>query len=193
MSSLNSPAEGSKDSGITAVGDNVEAYNIRRLKHQLTVNIEGVELNFSPGKHNQLRIDIILKLKPVFFDDAELLYVGDTASKMLYLNEELIKRLKFPINKHDKLPDVIYYEEKRNLLFLIEAVTSHGPMTPKRITEIDEALKDLGTPKIYLTAFPDKKTFKQHIHDIAWETEVWISEIPEHMIHFNGTKFLTGI
>ncbi|HFU74876.1 MAG TPA: hypothetical protein ENK66_01385 [Arcobacter sp.] len=26
--------------------------------------------------------------------------------------------------------------------------------------------------------------------DIAWETEVWISQEPDHMIHFNGDKFM---
>ncbi|UUX91993.1 BsuBI/PstI family type II restriction endonuclease [Methanoplanus endosymbiosus] len=185
--------ETSVDDFILNNGRLVDAYNKRRRKHQLTVNTEGVELKFSPGKHNQLQADIIQKLKPEFFSDAELLYVGDTSDKMLYLNEDLIQRLKFPVTKHDKLPDVVYYEEKRNLLFLIEAVTSHGPMTPKRMTEIDEALKDLDSLKIYMTAFPDKKTFKQHISDIAWETEVWISDNPEHMVHFNGPKFLTGI
>ena len=25
---------------------------------------------------------------------------------------------------------------------------------------------------------------------IAWETEVWIAENPDHMIHFDGKKFL---
>ena len=25
---------------------------------------------------------------------------------------------------------------------------------------------------------------------LAWETEVWIAEMPEHMIHLNGDKFL---
>ena len=26
--------------------------------------------------------------------------------------------------------------------------------------------------------------------EIAWETEVWIADQPDHMIHFNGLKFL---
>ncbi|WP_286338729.1 BsuBI/PstI family type II restriction endonuclease [Bacteroides caecimuris] len=26
--------------------------------------------------------------------------------------------------------------------------------------------------------------------DIAWETEVWIAENPDHMIHFNGDRFI---
>jgi len=25
--------------------------------------------------------------------------------------------------------------------------------------------------------------------DIAWETEVWLMDAPDHMIHFNGDKF----
>jgi type II restriction enzyme len=25
--------------------------------------------------------------------------------------------------------------------------------------------------------------------EIAWETEVWIADNPDHMVHFNGDKF----
>ncbi|MCB9295694.1 MAG: hypothetical protein H6559_21600 [Lewinellaceae bacterium] len=25
---------------------------------------------------------------------------------------------------------------------------------------------------------------------MAWETEVWIAEAPDHLIHFDGDKFL---
>lgn len=170
-----------------------EIYNRRRKKHELAVQVDGNVLNFSPGKHNKLQIKIIQMLKPHFFSEAELLYVGDTADKMLYCNEPLIKKIGIPINQHDKLPDVVYYEEKRNLLFLIEAVTSHGPMTPKRVIEIEEALKDLSFLKIYISAFLDFRDFKKHISEIAWETEVWVAENPEHMIHFNGPKFLIGL
>ncbi|MEX1040968.1 MAG: BsuBI/PstI family type II restriction endonuclease [Pirellulaceae bacterium] len=26
--------------------------------------------------------------------------------------------------------------------------------------------------------------------EIVWESEVWIAEFPDHMIHFNGDKFM---
>ena len=26
--------------------------------------------------------------------------------------------------------------------------------------------------------------------DIAWETEVWIADAPDHLVHFDGDKFL---
>ena len=44
--------------------------------------------------------------------------------------------------------------------------------------------------RIYVTAFPDRDLFRQHAADIAWETEVWMADNPDHMIHFNGDKFL---
>lgn len=43
---------------------------------------------------------------------------------------------------------------------------------------------------MYVTAFRDVKTFKKYANNIAWETEVWIAELPSHMIHYNGDKFL---
>jgi hypothetical protein len=39
-----------------------------------------------------------------------------------------------------KLPDVILLDTAKDWLFLIEAVTSHGPMSPKRIHELEEML-----------------------------------------------------
>jgi len=44
--------------------------------------------------------------------------------------------------------------------------------------------------RIYVTAFPNRSSFRKHATDIAWETEVWIADNPDHMIHFDGEKFL---
>ena len=65
-----------------------------------------------------------------------------------------------------------------------------GPMSPKRILEINEMTKDVSSGKIFVTAFPDFKSFKKFSEELAWETEVWISDMPEHMIHLNGDKFM---
>ncbi|MBT3286230.1 MAG: restriction endonuclease, partial [Victivallales bacterium] len=43
---------------------------------------------------------------------------------------------------------------------------------------------------VYVTAFLDRATFRKFAPEIAWETEVWIAEAPDHMVHFNGDKFL---
>ena len=82
------------------------------------------------------------------------------------------------------------FDEERNWLFLIEAVTSHGPVSPKRHLELEEVFSGCGAGRVYVTIFPDFATFKSFLSDIAWETEVRLAEMPSHMVHFNGERFL---
>jgi len=46
------------------------------------------------------------------------------------------------------------------------------------------------TGRVFVTAFPDSKVFKRFVDQLAWETEVWIADNPDHMIHFNGDMFI---
>jgi hypothetical protein len=88
------------------------------------------------------------------------------------------------------MPDCIFYLESRNWLILVESVTSHGPIDSKRKIEL-EKLFDTSLTTIYVTAFPNRQIFTKFTAEIAWETEVWLSDNPSHLIHFNGDKFLT--
>ena len=60
---------------------------------------------------------------------------------------------------------------------------------PRR-RELEAVLENCPIPRVYVSTFPDLKEFKRHAEDIAWETEVWVAEMPDHLIHFNGEKFL---
>jgi len=44
--------------------------------------------------------------------------------------------------------------------------------------------------RLYVTAFLDFMSFKRYAADIVWESEVWVAAFPDHMIHFNGDKFV---
>ncbi|MFA5106589.1 MAG: BsuBI/PstI family type II restriction endonuclease [Candidatus Micrarchaeia archaeon] len=167
-----------------------ESSGWQRAKPAQGVIIDEKEYPLSPGKHNKLQIDIIGNFREIFCKDAEVLYFGDTAKKMLFLNEKKLKEIGLKITKHEILPDIVLLDNAKNRLYLIEAVTSHGPVSKKRQIELTEYFAKVGFKKIFVSAFPDFKEFKRHIDDIAWETEVWIAEMPEHMIHFNGDKFL---
>lgn len=176
---------------IGSVGALSDAYIKKRELAQIPVKIlKDKTLKLSAGKHNQVQAAIVEQFAPRFAGGGILLYLGDTAKKDLYKDEEALKELGIPISKHSKLPDVVIYVREKNWLFLIEAVTSHGPVSPKRIIALEEFLKDCKAGKIYVTAFPDFAEFKKHTTNIAWETEVWIVESPDHMIHFNGDKFM---
>ena len=167
----------------------VELYAAKRTMRKMPVKINGKDFTFSPGKHNELQKAIIEEFAPRFAPNSECLYVGDTTSKDLVKDVEKLRSLGFEITLHDKMPDVVLYSEDKNWLYFVESVTSVGPMEPKRIKEIEEMTASVTAGKIYVTAFLDFKTFKKFSETLAWETEVWISEMPDHMIHLNGDKF----
>ena len=168
----------------------VEKYASKKQMEMMPVKINHEELNFSPGKHNELQKAIIEEFAPRFAPNAECLYVGDTIKKDLIKNVKKLSSLGFEITLHDKMPDVVLYCEDKNWIYFIEAVTSVGPMSPQRIIEIEEMTKEVSAGKIYVTAFPDFSAYKKFSEDLAWETEVWLSELPDHMIHLNGDKFM---
>ena len=77
---------------------------------------------------------------------------------------------------HDKLPDVVLYDAKRKWLFLVEVVTSHGPVSPTRMVDLQSMLAACPAGAVYVSAFPDFGEFRKHMRNIAWETEVWLCD-----------------
>ena len=168
----------------------IELYSAKRDMRKMPVKINGVDFTFSTGKHNQLQKAIIEEFAPRFAPNSECLYVGDTTEKDLVKKVDKLQSLGFEITLHDKMPDVVLYSEENDWIFFIESVTSVGPMEPKRIKEIEDMTTGVTSGKIYVTAFLDFKTFKKFSESLAWETEVWIADMPDHMIHLNGDRFL---
>ena len=148
------------------------------------------KLEFSAGQHNLLQKQIIEEFLPRFAKHCQLLYVGDTADKFLYLEKTELAKLNFFELKHEELPDVIVYNSEKNWLYLIEAVHSSGSINEIRRLELKRLTENCKAEIIFVTAFLTKVEFRKWVTEIAWETEVWIAENPDHLIHFNGDKFL---
>ena len=168
----------------------VDIYASKKKMTMMPVRINGNDFQFSTGRHNELQKAIIEEFAPRFAPDSECLYVGDTIEKDLVKNVDKLKKVGFEITLHDKMPDVILYREDKDWIYFIESITSVGPMDPKRIVEIESMTKDVKAGKIFISAFLDFGTFKKFSDKLAWETEVWIADMPDHMIHLNGDKFL---
>lgn len=161
----------------------------QKNKAMIPVNYNGFKFKLTPGKHNILHKEVLEQFAPRFAGGSELLYVGDTSQKDLKFEREKLNRLGFPMNMHDLLPDIILYDSKKEWLFLIEAVSSVGPMSIDRVNKINKNyIGKAGL--IFVTAFQNWKVYKKFIEQIAWETEIWIAEFPDHMIHMNGDKFM---
>ena len=167
-----------------------DIYASKKQMQKMPVKINNQDFTFSPGKHNQLQKAIIEEFAPRFAPNSECLYVGDTTEKDLVKNVKKLKELGFEITLHDKMPDVVLYREDKDWIYFVESVTSVGPMDPKRIVEIGQMTGKVSAGMIFVTAFHDFKTFKKFSESLAWETEVWIADMPDHMIHLNGDKFL---
>jgi hypothetical protein len=125
-----------------------------------------------------------------FSESCKPVYIGDTDEKWAYFDRDLLKKLGVTIEAHGKMPDVVVYVEKKNWLVLIEAVTSHGPVNPKRRGELKLLFKDCKAGLVFVTAFLDRHAMVKYLGDISWETEVWVADSPTHLIHFNGERFL---
>ena len=150
----------------------------------------GKPIELSLGEHNVLQKALIEEFLARFGSDCSVLYIGDTSNKTLHIELEELKKLNFFELSHDELPDIIAYSKKNNWLYLIEAVHSSGPMSETRVLELKKMLKDCKAELIFVTGFLTRPDFRKWMLDVAWETEVWIADNPDHLVHFNGHKFL---
>lgn len=150
----------------------------------------GKTITLSPGGQNILVEKIIDDFCSVFTPGGKTVYVGDTDEKFAYFDEPFLKSLGVRIESHGKMPDVVVYHEKKSWMVLIEAVTSHGPVNPKRMSELKKLFKGCKAGLVFVTAFLDRQSMLKYLDEISWETEVWVAESPTHLIHFNGERFL---
>jgi hypothetical protein len=85
---------------------------------------------------------------------------------------------------------VVVHDTRRNWLLLIEVVTSSGVVDGKRRKELKELFAGCTAGLVFVTAFSTRESMRSFLPQISWETEVWIAENLDHLIHFNGERFL---
>lgn len=151
---------------------------------------DGTQVALSPGGQNPLIKAIIERFCPAFAPGGVVLYIGDTENKFVHLEAAGLDALGVTLDSAAKIPDVIVHYRLKNWLLLIEAVTSAGPVDGKRRKELKELFAGCRAGLVFVTAFENRRTMQTFLSQIAWESEVWIAEDADHMIHFNGERFL---
>ena len=140
--------------------------------------------------HNYVQQQVIEQMLPRFAPDYQIIYTGDAEDRARFYQPELAAKLGLGPLFAEKMPDIVAWYPKENWIFIVEAVTSTGHIDRSKKDRFKELLGHRAEDAVFVTAFPNRDTFRRFAHDIAWETEVWTVDNPEHMIHFNGHRFL---
>jgi type II restriction enzyme len=178
------------DAFRAAMGSLEDRMERRRQQRKVPVKLpSGKTLDLSFGPHNDLQKAIIEDFLPRFVPGAEVLYVGDTAKKLVLIEEATLNAIGFFELAHDALPDVVAYDAAHNWLFLIEAVHSANPISKLRHLMLERMTEKCTAPRVYVSVFKDRQSLRDWLLEISWETEVWLVESPDHVIHFDGEKF----
>ncbi len=150
----------------------------------------GDAVTLSPGGQNPLIKSIVEEFCSRFAPGATVAYIGDAENKFLHLDAAYLEGLGVIIAAPAKMPDVVVHDTRRNWLLLIEAVVSAGTVDAKRRQELKQLFGGCSAGLVFVTALESRQAFGRFQQQISWETEVWIADDPEHVIHFNGERFL---
>lgn len=161
--------------------------NLARLPVKLP---SGKTVKLSPGGQNPLIKTVIEEFCPRFVSGGIVVYIGDAEDKFLHLDVDYLNGLGVVVPSPAKMPDVVVHDAHRNWLVLIEAVTSAGPVDGKRRKELKELFSGCKSGIVFVTAFPSRELMRSFLTQISWETEVWVADDPDHLIHFDGERFL---
>ena len=151
---------------------------------------DGQRFELTPGGQNVLVREIVEEFAPRFTPGGYVAYVGDAGRKDLVYDERYLQELGVEMAPHGRMPDVVIHHVERNWLVLIEAVTSHGPVNVLRHNQLKDLFAGAAAGLVFVTAFLHRAAMRGYLPEIAWETEVWIADSPDHLIHFDGERFL---
>lgn len=159
---------------------------------RIPIDIPGRErVYLSLGDHSDLHKRAIDDLLPAFCpDDTKILYLGDSAKKEIINEKKTLESLRFFMPERGVRPDIVAHSKKQNCLYVIEAFHTSNPISSHRKVELSKLVEKSSAKIVFITAFLGRSDFRRVVANIAWETEVWLAEEPDHMIHFDGTQFL---
>jgi len=115
---------------------------------------------------------IITEFAPRFTPNTEVIYIGDTGSKIGYFEEKHLASLSVTVDQHGKMPDVVLCFIEKDWLLPVKSVTNYGPVDAKRHNKLAELFAGSKAGLIYVTAFPDRAIMGRYLNEISWETEV---------------------
>lgn len=137
-----------------------------------------------PGRQNSLLVDTIELFGPQYAPDSFILYLQDVSNNITIYEHIWLAQLGLLITAPALLPDILLYHEGADMLFFIELVTMHGPIVQQRKYALEALSRKVKTRRVYVSVFFSYIDFKPHATSIAWDSCVWMAQIPDHIIYY---------
>ena len=149
-------------------------------------------VQYSAGIHGQLIRAVIEDFLPLHVREYTLIFFEDNIYK--YMPADLLAKFNLRELGNRQAPDVVAVDNRRNLLFIFECTHSANPISAIRHLELLDMTKGCEGKlrRVFVTVFKDRKALKKFLADISWETEVWMMDEREHIIHFDGENEITS-
>lgn len=121
-------------------------------------------------------------LQERFFPSSELIY--------RYGDQKGLEGFGVHDDSSDEMPDAIFFDSARNWLLIVDFATHRGLIDEARRDKLDEIFCSVKPERVYITVYPDRASMSTFSGFPAWDSHAWFVHEPEHMIHFNGSRFL---
>ncbi|MFC2496456.1 MAG: BsuBI/PstI family type II restriction endonuclease [Scardovia wiggsiae] len=150
----------------------------------------GSSIELSPSGQSVLIKSIVEEMLPRFAPSCNVIFIDDTDHKHGIVDTMLADKLNITLQAREKAPDVIAWDSKRDWLFLVEAASTHGPIDITRKIELHHLFANQWDKVVLISCFPNRRIMQKYLSLLAWETEAWCSDSPDHMVHLNGSRFM---
>jgi hypothetical protein len=135
-----------------------------------------------PQRYNSLLVDTIELFGPRYTPQASILHFKDLANVISIHEQEKLDQLGIYAPCEYFFSDIILYQEKKQAVFFIEVITSHGIVSHQRKHKLEEFLAPSPIRRVYITACYNIDDYKQALARIAWGSYIWCAQIPDHII-----------
>lgn len=133
---------------------------------------------------------LIENFVPRFVPGSVLVYSDAECGKENCFDEALLKDLGVSIESRERMPTMVLHYPACNWLLLAQSAADKGPIDEKRAAEL-AGLFDKAVPElVYITAYRSRADLADHEELPAWKTHAWFADEPEHMMHFDGSRFM---
>lgn len=124
---------------------------------------------------------------PRFLPGSTLVYARDDIN---HDDEAMLKGMGVQADSPSNMPDMVFHDAARDWLLIVECASGKRLIDEMRLEELHRIFSQAKSSLVYITAFLSRTDMASHPDLVARGTHAWFADEPEHMIHFNGSRFL---